>query len=161
MGQHEGMGPHVMQPAQRLLRARKPHRHSRQCLVFSTVELVPRLEVALRMTQQCQSSTTITGQTAAGEARWSIWPKVGRAGSNCSRRRAEAAVKSPAGSRLLLKRQESPLPRHEDDAPVFRSSNDSSMRNDRPTNRPSRRINSSAGQGTPLAGEAGVVSPPP
>jgi hypothetical protein len=27
---------------------------------------VPRLEAALRMTQQCQSSTTITGQSAAG-----------------------------------------------------------------------------------------------
>jgi hypothetical protein len=31
----------------------------------------------------------------------------------------------------------------------------------RPANCPSRRINSSAGQATPLAGEAGVVSPPP
>jgi hypothetical protein len=49
-------------------------------------------------------------------------------GSNCSSRRAEAAVKSPAGSCPLLKRQESPLSRHEDDAPVFCSSNDSLMR---------------------------------
>jgi hypothetical protein len=49
-------------------------------------------------------------------------------GSNCGNRRAEAAVKSPAGSRPLLKRQESPLPRHEDNAPVFRSSNDSRTR---------------------------------
>jgi hypothetical protein len=48
-------------------------------------------------------------------------------GSNCSRR-AEAVVKSPAGSHPLLKRQGSPLPRHEDDAPVFRSSNDSRTR---------------------------------
>jgi alcohol dehydrogenase class IV len=55
-----------MQLAQRLLRAKKPHRHSRQCRVFSTAEPVPRLEEALRMTQQCQSSTTITGQSAAG-----------------------------------------------------------------------------------------------
>jgi hypothetical protein len=47
--------------------------------------------------------------------------------SNCSRR-AEAAVESPAGSRPLLKQQESPLPRHEDDAPVSRSSNDSRTR---------------------------------
>jgi hypothetical protein len=83
------------------------------------------------------------------------------AGSNCSSRRAEAVVKSPAGSRPLLKRQESPLPRHEDDASVFRSSNDSRTRNGRPVNRPSRRINSSAGQATPLAGEAGVISPLP
>jgi hypothetical protein len=47
------------------------------------------------------------------------------AGSNCSGRRAEAAVKSPAGSRPLLKRRESPLPRREDDTPVSRSSNGS------------------------------------
>jgi hypothetical protein len=46
-------------------------------------------------------------------------------GSNCSGRRAEAAVKSPAGSRPLLKRRESPLPRREDDSPVSRSSNGS------------------------------------
>jgi hypothetical protein len=46
-------------------------------------------------------------------------------GSNCSGRRAEAAIKSPAGSRPLLKRQVSPLPRREDDAPVSRSSNGS------------------------------------
>jgi hypothetical protein len=83
------------------------------------------------------------------------------AGSNCCSRRAEVAVKSPAGSRHLLKRWESPLPRHEDYTPVFRSSNDSSTRNSRPANRLSHRINSSAGQATPLAGEAGVVSPPP
>jgi hypothetical protein len=45
---------------------KKPHRHLRQCRAFSTAKPVPRLEVALRMTQQCQSSTTITGQSAAG-----------------------------------------------------------------------------------------------
>ena len=83
-----------------------------------------------------------------------------RTGSNCSSRRAEAAVKSPVGSRPLLKRQKSPLPRHEDDALVFRSSNGSRTRNRRPANRPSRRINSLAGQATPPAGEAGAVSPP-
>jgi hypothetical protein len=55
-----------MQPAQRLLRARNPRRHSRQCRVSSTVESVPRLEATLRMTQQCQMSTTIAGQSAAG-----------------------------------------------------------------------------------------------
>jgi hypothetical protein len=49
-------------------------------------------------------------------------------GSNCSSRRAEAAVKSPAGSRPLLKRQESPLPWREDDTPVFCSSNNSRTR---------------------------------
>jgi hypothetical protein len=74
-------------------------------------------------------------------------------------RRAEAAVKSFAGSRPLLEQQESPLPRREDDAPVFRSSNGS--RNGCPANHSSRRINSVAGQATPLAGEAGDASPPP
>jgi hypothetical protein len=81
------------------------------------------------------------------------------AGSNGGSRRTEAAVKSSAGSHPLLEQQGSPPPRREDDAPVFRSSNGS--RNDRPANHSSRRINSSAGQATPMAGEAGVVSPPP
>jgi hypothetical protein len=81
------------------------------------------------------------------------------AGSNGGSRRAEAAVKSFAGSRPLLEQQGSPLPRCEDDAPVFRSSNGS--RNGRPTNHSSHCINSAAGQATPLAGEAGDVSPPP
>jgi hypothetical protein len=49
-------------------------------------------------------------------------------GSNGGSRQAEAAVKSPAGSHPLLERQGSPLPRREDDAPVFRSSNDSCTR---------------------------------
>jgi hypothetical protein len=81
------------------------------------------------------------------------------AGSNGGSRRAEAAVKSSAGSRPLLEQQGSPLPRREDDAPVIRPSNGS--RNGCPTNHPSRRINFVAGQATPLAGEAGDVSPPP
>jgi hypothetical protein len=84
-----------------------------------------------------------------------------RTGSNCSSRRAEAAVQSPTSSHPLLKWQRSPLPRSKDDAPVFRSSNGSCTRNRRPANRPSRRINSLAGQATPPAGEAGVVSSPP
>jgi hypothetical protein len=33
--QHGGPGPHVMQPARRLLGAKKPHRRLRQCHVFS------------------------------------------------------------------------------------------------------------------------------
>jgi hypothetical protein len=81
------------------------------------------------------------------------------ADSNGGSRRAEAAVKSSAGSRPHLGQQESPLPRCEDDAPVFRSSNGS--RNSCPVNHSSRRINSAAGQATPLAGEAGDASPPP
>jgi hypothetical protein len=74
------------------------------------------------------------------------------ADSNGGGRRAEAAVKSSAGSRPLLGQRESPLPRREDDAPVSHGC---------PTNHSSRRINSAAGQATPLAGEAGDASPPP
>jgi hypothetical protein len=66
------------------------------------------------------------------------------ADSNGGGRWAEAAVKSSAGSRPLLKQQESPLPRCEDDTPVFRSSNGS--HNGCPANHSSRRINSTAGQ---------------
>jgi hypothetical protein len=40
--------------------------HLCQCRASSTVEPVPRLEAALRMAQQCQSSASITGQSAAG-----------------------------------------------------------------------------------------------
>jgi hypothetical protein len=83
------------------------------------------------------------------------------ADSNGGGRRAEAAVKSSAGSRPLLGQRENPLPQREDDAPVFRSSNGSRTHNGRPVNHLSRRINSAAGQVTPLAGEAGDASPPP
>jgi hypothetical protein len=45
----------------------KLHRHLRQCCAFSTAEPVPRFEATLRMDQQCQPSTSVTGQSAAGE----------------------------------------------------------------------------------------------
>jgi hypothetical protein len=83
------------------------------------------------------------------------------ADSNGGGRWAKAAVKSSASSRPLLGQRENPLPRREDDAPVFRSSNGSRTRNGRPASHSSRRINSAAGQATPLAGEAGDSSPPP
>jgi hypothetical protein len=83
------------------------------------------------------------------------------ADSNGGGRRAEAAVKSSAGSRLLLGQRESPLPWREDDAPVFRSSNGSRTHNGCPANHSFRRINSAAGQAAHFAGEAGDASPPP
>jgi hypothetical protein len=83
------------------------------------------------------------------------------AGSNGGGSRAEAAVKSSTSSCPLLGQRENPLPRREDDAPVFRSSNGSRTRNGCPANHSSRRINSAAGQATPLAGKAGDASPPP
>jgi hypothetical protein len=67
------------------------------------------------------------------------------AGSNGSGRRAEATVKSSADSRPLLGQRESPLPRSEDDAPVFHSSNGSRTHNGSPANHSSRRINSAVG----------------
>jgi hypothetical protein len=83
------------------------------------------------------------------------------AGSNGGGRWAEAAVKSSTSSRPLLGQRENPLPRREDDAPVFRSSNGSRTHNGCPANHSSRRINSAAGQAAPLAGEAGDASPLP
>jgi hypothetical protein len=46
---------------------KKLHRHSRQYRAFSTAEPVPRLEATLRITRQCQPSTSVTGQSVAGE----------------------------------------------------------------------------------------------
>jgi hypothetical protein len=63
--------------------------------------------------------------------------------------------------RPIQGQQGNPLPRREDGAPVFRSSNGSHTRNGRPVNHSSRRINSAAGQATSLAGEAGDASPSP
>jgi hypothetical protein len=83
------------------------------------------------------------------------------AGSNGGGRHAEAAVKSSASSRPLLGHRENPLARHEDDAPVFRSSNGSRTHNSRPASHSSRRVNSAAGQAAPLAGEGGDASLPP
>jgi hypothetical protein len=83
------------------------------------------------------------------------------ADSNGGGRRAGAAVKSSASSRPLLGQRENPLPRREDDAPVFRFSNSSRTHNGCLANHSSHRINSAAGHATPLAGKAGDASPPP
>jgi hypothetical protein len=83
------------------------------------------------------------------------------AGNNGGGRRAEAAVKSLASSRPLLGQRENPLPRREDDAPMFCSSNGSRTHNGRPASHSSHRVNSAAGQAAPLAGEAGDASLPP
>jgi hypothetical protein len=45
----------------------KLHRHSRQYRASSTAEPVLRLEATLRMAQQYQPSTSVTGRSAAGE----------------------------------------------------------------------------------------------
>jgi hypothetical protein len=76
-------GPTCHVTARRSLRARKPHRHLRQCCVFSTAEPAQRLKAALRVTQQCR-----------GDRHDGRYDQK-RASSNCSNRRAEAAVQSP------------------------------------------------------------------
>jgi hypothetical protein len=117
-------GPHVMKPTRRLRRAKNRTATCAECRASSTAELVPRLEAALRMTQQCQLKVTATGWSTAGTGA-AVGMAQNWAGSNGSGRRAGAAVRSPAGLRPLLKRQESPLPRREDDTPVSHSSNGS------------------------------------
>jgi hypothetical protein len=139
---------------------KKLHHHSRQYRASSTAEPVPRLEATLRMTQQCQPSTSVMGQVSRGRRHDGRYGQKW-AGSNGGGRRAGAAFKSSASSRPLLGQRENPLPRRKDDAPVFRSSNGSRTHNGCPANHSSRRINSAAGQATPLAGEAGDASPPP
>jgi hypothetical protein len=138
----------------------KLHRHLCQYRAFSTAEPVPRLEATLRMAQQCQPSTSITGQSAAGEGAMVDMAKSGPAVM------AAAGGRKQQSSRLQAHvpswdSERSPLPRREDDAPVFRSSNGSRTHNGCPANHSFRRINSAAGQAAPLAGEAGDASPPP
>jgi hypothetical protein len=75
---HGGWVPRVMQagPGQKkpnhharapVTTCEKLHRHSRQYRAFLTAEPVPRLKATLRVTRLCQPSTSVTGQSAAGE----------------------------------------------------------------------------------------------
>jgi hypothetical protein len=107
------------------------------------------------MTQQCQPGASVTGQSAAGEGATIDAAKNGPAvmavaGGQKQRSRRQLS------SRPLVGQRENPLPLREDDAPVFRSSNGPRTRNGCPANHSPRRINSTAGQAVPLAGEAGV-----
>jgi hypothetical protein len=138
---------------------KKLHRHSRHYRASSTAEPVPRLEAILRMTQQCQLGTSVTGQSAAGGGATVDTARNGPAVMAVAGGRKQRSSRQPS-SRPLLGQRGNPLPRREDDAPVFRSSNGSRTRNGCPANHSSRRINSAAGQATPLAGEASDASPP-
>jgi hypothetical protein len=108
------------------------------------------------MTQQCQLSATVTGQpamgidTTVGMTRGG--PAVIAATDGGSGPTTNQALVPPIGSHPPLKRQESPLLQHKDDAPEFHSSNDPRTRNRYPASRPSRCINSLAGHMSPLAG---------
>jgi hypothetical protein len=124
------------------------HRHSRHCHASSTAEPVPRLKATLRTTQQCQPGATVN-TTKNGPAVMVV------AGGQKQRSRRQPSLRPIQGQR------EKPLSRREEGAPVFRSSNGSRTRNDRPANHSPRRINSAAGQAAPLAGEASDASPSP
>jgi hypothetical protein len=136
--------------------------------LLGTTEPVQRLEAAPRMTQQCQLSATVMGRSAAGidvTVGMTIGGPAVIAATDERRQRSNHQPGPGPTSRLASSPEaagepQSPLPQHKDDAPVFRSSNDSRTRNRCPVNRPSRRINSLAGHATPLAGEAGAVSSP-
>jgi hypothetical protein len=112
------------------------------------------------MTQQCQPGTSVTGQSAAGEGTTVDAARNGPAVMAVAGERKQRSSRQP-GSCPLLGQWESPLPRREDGAPVSRSLNGSRTHNGCPANHSSRRINSAAGQATPLAGEAGDASPSP
>jgi hypothetical protein len=85
----------------------KLHRYLRQYHAFSTAEPVPRLEATLRMAQQCQPSTSITGQSAAGEGATVNMAKSGPAvmaaagGRKQWSRRLQAHVPSWGSERAL------------------------------------------------------------
>jgi hypothetical protein len=120
------------------------HRHPRHYRASSTAEPMPRLEA----TQQRQPGATVNAA------------KNGPAVIAVAGRQEQRSRRQP-GLRPIQGQRENPLSRREDDAPVFRSSNGPRTRNGRPANHSPCRINSAAGQATPLAGEASDASPSP
>jgi hypothetical protein len=134
-----------------------PSRHYR---ASSTAEPVPQLEATLRVTQQCQPGASVMGQSAAGEGAMVDAAKNGPAVMAVAGGQKQRSCRQPS-SRPLMGQRENPLPRREDGAPVFRSSNGSRTCNGCPVNHSPRRINSAVGQAAPLAGEASDASPSP
>jgi hypothetical protein len=124
------------------------HCHLRHHRTSSTAEPIPRLEATQRTTQRRQPGATVNA-AKNGPAVMVV------AGGQEQRSRRQPSLRPIRGQR------ENPLPRREDNAPVFRSSNGSRTRNGCPANHSPRRINSTAGQAAPLAGEASDASPSP
>jgi hypothetical protein len=124
------------------------HHRLRHHRVSSTAEPIPRLEATQRMTQQRQPGATVNA-AKNGSAVMAV------AGGQEQRSRRQPSLRPIRGQRA------NPLSRREDDAPVFRSSNGTRMRNGRPANHSPHCINSAAGQAAPPAGEASDVSPSP
>jgi hypothetical protein len=101
--QHGGPGPHVMQPARRLLGAEKSHRRSRQCHVFSGPS---RKTEKISLQNQCSDSrhlarcpivtlsTKVTGPVNRRNRRGSRHDHR-RDDSECINRRAGAVGQSP------------------------------------------------------------------
>jgi hypothetical protein len=106
----------------------QPHRHLCYHRASSTAEPIPRLEA----TQQRQPGATVNA-AKNGPAVMAV------AGGQEQRSRRQPSLRPIPGQR------ENHLSRREDNAPVFRSFNDSRTRNDRPANHLPRRINSAAG----------------
>jgi hypothetical protein len=65
--QHGGPRPTRHATGAPVATCKQLHRHSCHYHASSTAEPVPRLEATLRMTQQCQPGTSVTGQSAVGE----------------------------------------------------------------------------------------------
>jgi hypothetical protein len=124
------------------------HRHLRHHRASSIAEPIPRLEATQRPTQQRQPGTAVNAA------------KSGPAVMTVAGGRKQRSRRQPS-SRPIRGQQENPLSRHENNAPVIRSSNGSRTRNSRPANHSPRRINSAAGQAALLAGAAGDASPSP
>jgi hypothetical protein len=124
------------------------HRHLRHHRASSTAETIPRLEATQNTTQRRQPGATVNA-TKNGPTVMAV------AGGQEQRSRRQPSL------RPIQERRENPLSRREDDAPVFRSSNGPRTRNGRPTNHSPHRINFTAGQAAPLAGEASDASPSP
>jgi hypothetical protein len=127
---------------------RTAHRHPRHYRASSTAEPMPRLEATQHTTHQRQPGATVNA-TKNGPA------VIAVAGGQ-----EQQSCRQP-GLRPIQGQRENPLSRREDDAPVFRSSNGPRTRNGRPANHSPRRINSTAGQAAPLAGEASDALPSP
>jgi hypothetical protein len=139
-----GPGPRVMQLVRRLLRVSN-------CTTTHATTTPPRLRRQYRDSRQpCNAS----------QARRSNAVKIGPAVMAVAGRQKQQSRRQPS-LRPIRGQRENPLSRHEDNAPMFRSSNGSRTRNGCPANHSPRRINSAAGQAAPLAGEASDASPSP
>jgi hypothetical protein len=124
------------------------HRHLRHYRASSTAEPIPRLEATQRATQQRQSGATVNAAKNGPTV-------MAVAGGQEQQPRHQPSSCPVRGQR------ENPLARREDRAPVLRPSNGSRTRNGHSSNHSPCRINSTAGQAAPLAGEASDASPSP